>query len=417
MPKLRRDLLKADPPDPRLQACVILPIRNEQELLAEALFPLANQRTEAGAKLPYADYEVLALINNSSDTSIQIAREFARRHPEFRLHIFERQLPDRYAHIGYVRRLLMDSACSRLIDMRPHGAILSTDADTRVAPNWIAVNLSELHRGADAVGGRIFTRADERAPLDRGIACMQRLDQSYRRLVSWIESRFDPEPYDPWPRHHQHFGSSLAITADAYATVGGVPPRRYFEDLALYSALRRRDFRIRHSLRVRVQTSARLDGRTKFGWSRTLAEWQQAGKAASRIKVESRRFLEFMFETRRMLRQAWERKRLGHDDVLITALCSRFRCSYAEVADPIADNRYFGELLDAARFYERCRTAWPEWERLQPLEDAVQEMLTLYRTLARTRTTRLTLMPYAANKISANGHSRSTHVASVENPA
>jgi hypothetical protein len=259
--------------------------------------------------------------------------------------------------------------------------------------------------------------AGERASLDRSIARVQRLDETYRRLVSWVESRFDPEPGDPWPRHHQHFGSSLAVKAEAYRKVGGVPPRRYLEDLALYSALRRRDFRIRHSMRVRVQTSARLAGRTKFGWSRTLADWQQAGKGASRAKVESRRFLEFLFETRRMLRQAWARRPIVNDDVLLAALCLRMQCNHVEIADPIAASRYFGELIDTTRFYDRCRTAWPDWKRLQSLEDAVREMLAVYRSLAQTGSTSARLISYAANSISANGHSRSTHVATVENPA
>ena len=30
--------------------------------------------------------------------------------------------------------------------------------------------------------------------------------------------------HDPWPRHYQHFGASLAVTADAYRRAGGLPP-------------------------------------------------------------------------------------------------------------------------------------------------------------------------------------------------
>lgn len=38
---------------------------------------------------------------------------------------------------------------------------------------------------------------------------------------------------DPWPRHHWHFGASLALTARAYRCVGGLPMVRYPGNKAL----------------------------------------------------------------------------------------------------------------------------------------------------------------------------------------
>ena len=50
-----------------------------------------------------------------------------------------------------------DAAAQRLLQLpRAHGVIVATDADTRVAPTWVAATLAEIDCGADVVGGRIL---------------------------------------------------------------------------------------------------------------------------------------------------------------------------------------------------------------------------------------------------------------------
>ncbi len=298
--------LVSEPPSPALQACVVVPARNEEELLPSALRSLAEQRTLDGKSLPHELYEVILLINNTSDRSTQIANSFRRLYPTFRLHVIERLFSKSQAHIGHVRRLLMDEACRRLEAVGGmDAAILSTDADSQVAPNWISANLNELAGGAEAVGGRIVILPCEQDLLDPATRTLHRYDHLYRRFVSWIEHRFDPEPHDPWPRHHHHYGASLAVPPQIYKAAGRLPLRRYFEDLAFHDALIQHDIRLRHSNRVKVFTSARLSGRARSGYSRQLTEWQKRGKKALRVPVETGEFLEHLFATRRQLRLLW----------------------------------------------------------------------------------------------------------------
>ena len=189
-----------------------------------------------------------------------------RHLPLLALHVAELWLPTAQAHVGRARGLLMDAACARLeaVD-QPAGIIASTDADTRVAPTWLAGIQAEIALGADAVGGRILTEATrpELLPLRRN----QARDAAYRQLCARLEDLLDPTPADPWPRHHQHFGASLALTARAYCQVGGLPEVRFLEDEALCQALRRHDLTVRHSPRVQVLTSARQQGRVEVGLS------------------------------------------------------------------------------------------------------------------------------------------------------
>ena len=112
-------------------------------------------------------------------------------------------------------------------------------------------------------------------------------DVTYRYLVAEVEARLAPDPFDPWPRHFQHFGPSMAVTADAYRRVGGIPPLPSLEDVAFYDALRGIGARIRHSPAVRVTTSARPDGRTGFGFAVQLRRWSEMGKQHEPFLVES----------------------------------------------------------------------------------------------------------------------------------
>ena len=71
--------------------------------------------------------------------------------------------------------------------------------------------------------------------------------------------------------HWQFSGASLALTAEAYAEVGGLEPRAALEDEYLERALARCGIPIERSLAVRVKTSARTAGRANRGLARDLA--------------------------------------------------------------------------------------------------------------------------------------------------
>lgn len=291
-------------PHDRLKACVVVPAKNEAQHLVSTLDALYRQ-----VGLDWSEYEVILLINNSKDESFLLADHYRRAHPRFRLHIINRDFGSQLAHIGNIRRMLMDEACLRLQSVkRPDGLILSTDADTEAEPDWIAQNLREAGRGAEAVGGRILFRASELGLLDERTRTIQLLDEQYGLLVAWLEDRYDPQLHDPWPRHHQNFGGSLAVTARVYERVGGLPPERMLEDVAFYRLLLRNDVKFRHSTDVRVRTSPRLHGRTEVGLAEQLTRWAEDGRPVSEISVASVPFLGRLFTLRRQFRRLWAGK-------------------------------------------------------------------------------------------------------------
>ena len=291
-------------PHAGLRVSVIIPAKNEAANLPATLAALAAQTDLHGHPLPPHSFEVIVLANNCTDATAAVLREQARRRPQLALHAAGLRLPAPQAHVGRARRLLMDEACARLEAVgQPGGIIASTDADTCVAPTWLAAIQAEIATGADAVGGRIFTEAT--GPELRPLRRIQVRDAAYRQLCARLEDLLDPTPADPWPRHHQHFGASLALTAHAYRRVGGLPEVRFLEDEALCQALRRHDLSVRHSPQVQVLTSARQQGRVEVGLSWQLRAWQHLSQQQREPHVDCPAQLAALWRVRRQLRGIW----------------------------------------------------------------------------------------------------------------
>ena len=303
-----RRLIEA-PIAPECRACVVIPVRDEAANLGATLRALADQVGLDGRPLPRSFFEVVVLANNCRDESAELARRFADAEPGLALHVAEVEIVGERAHVGTARRLLMDEACCRLASIgRGRGVIASTDGDTRVGPAWLAATLAEVAAGADAVGGDIRTDRSGRRSLGRAARRAYLVDVAHRRLVEELEARLDPDPADPWPRHHHHTGASLAVTAAAYRLAGGLPPLPCSEDLALVAALRRLDLTVRHADAVRVVTSARRIGRAAGGMADTLRRWSLEGDGP---RVEHPAATEARALARRTLRRLWRDRRPG----------------------------------------------------------------------------------------------------------
>jgi hypothetical protein len=311
---------------------IVIPVRNEQQRLEHCLSALYHQRTSCGTPVERERYEVLLLLNNCTDASAHIAQQFAGNHPDLHLHVIEHTFEKRHAHVGNARSLLMQQAAFRLRSApdaraRAHRLfLLTTDADTTVDPCWLAETIEAFNRGADAVGGDILVPSAERLCLARQARLAYALDRRYLHAVCLLETLLDPLPHDPWPRHHHHFGASLACTLHAFDVCGGMEPTPMLEDLAFYRALVAAGMRFRHEPRVRVYTSARTQGRAPIGLSEQLRQWHRT----TEIRVPSSAFHERRCVAMATLRSAMQGKgswqhvsrlfRMASDDLRSTAM-------------------------------------------------------------------------------------------------
>ncbi|OZC02503.1 glycosyltransferase [Rubricoccus marinus] len=275
-------------PDARLRASVVVPARNEARRLPALIGALAEQRDAHDQPLAPGTLDVLVLLNNCTDRSAEAVADAASRYPSLDVRAVSLTFPPEVACVGHARRVLLDAACARLHDVgRPEGAILSTDADTVPAPDWVAATLAELASGADAVGGRALLLREERAALAPGVRRLYLLDLAYRRAIEEVRGLYAPEAHDPIPRHHHHFGASLAVTAGVYAAVGGQPVATTSEDVALVHALVGGGYRLRHSPHVRVFTSARTSGRADGGLADAFGFWADVVRRGDEPRVEA----------------------------------------------------------------------------------------------------------------------------------
>lgn len=365
------------PPLPQCEVCVIIPVRNEAEILAATLAALAHQTDLEGQHLDSNRYEIILLANNCSDNSAAIARRFARQHPTLALHVVERTLPTTEAYIGRVRQILMDEAYCRLINLgRRRGIIASTDGDTQVAPTWIAATIHEIACGADAVGGRILIDRAGRATLNPYVRACHLREVGYRYLIAELETYLDPDPCDVSPRHYQHYGASLAVTAEMYAQAGGLPPVRTPEDVAFYRALVRVNARFRHSPLVRVITSARQSGRTTMGLANQLNQWVEMGRQQQPFLVESAAAIAMLLQARHQLRILWRRILNGYQPRSrdIAPLAHTLGVAAQWLAPELMQPCTFGLLFERIEQRQQEEGIWMQrWRRVE-ITQAIQEL-------------------------------------------
>jgi glycosyltransferase involved in cell wall biosynthesis len=252
------------PPHPDLQAIVVVPARDEAQRIAACLQALGAQRDMSAGS-----YEVIVILDGCRDHTLQVIQRTVQplEHPA--VHAVALQRPH---GVGRARRIGMDLACRRLLQLDREAALIaSTDADTTVAPDWLSAQLALTRAGAVAIGGLIELDPAERLALAPDALSVRERSVT-RRLSDAVEQTAGLAAVE-----HAHFsGASLALTVGAYQRCGGLPVRAALEDEALAQALTRHGIAIHRSSSVRVRTSARTYGRAPRGLAQDLtrADWR-----------------------------------------------------------------------------------------------------------------------------------------------
>ena len=321
---------------------VAIPAQNEADRLPQCLHALAQQKSSITA-------EVVLLLNNCTDHSAALVRHLAPHLP-YRLHLFETQLPPALANAGCARRLAMNHAAALA---GPRGILLTTDADGCVAPNWLAANLNAIAAGADAVAGRAVIDPVEAALIPAHLHEADARECAYAALLDTLAGLLDPDPADPLPRHDEHSGASIAVTAAAYVRVGGIPAVPLGEDREFFAALQRIDARIRHDPGVTVTVSGRTDGRAAGGMAATICRRILAPDPTLDSRLESADRLARRMVLRHAARTLWStRSRRESEATLLAELAAALRLAPANVIAQLRAD-HFG-------------SAWATLEKLSP---------------------------------------------------
>lgn len=129
--------------------------------------------------------------------------------------------------------------------------LATTDADSRVPPDWFEVQMRWHSEGWDAVAGTVVV--DEWSSHSR---------ETCREFAR----RYGPSRDD----HPHVHGANLSLSGAAYSLVGGFPPLALAEDHALVAALRRCGQRVARAGGLPVVTSSRRDARAADGFGALL---------------------------------------------------------------------------------------------------------------------------------------------------
>ncbi|WP_249206788.1 glycosyltransferase [Gluconobacter cerinus] len=265
------------------QILVAIPVCNEEEHIVPCLLALARQETQPD--------KVVLWINNTTDQTHERVASLTNTLP-FELEIVRVIYDPGLASAGLARRDAMAHAAQYASS---DALLVTTDADSEAAKDWLSRTLNAFtHYPVEAVFGRALLFPEEARKIPFNLHDDERAEQAYGALLDQIALLLYPEPHDPWPRHTEHSGASIAVTYQAWSKVGGMPAVPTSEDRAFYQLLRKNGIRVRHAPDVKVYVSARLVGRAQGGMAETLAR---------RLRVQDE-YIDDIFEpvSRRLLR-------------------------------------------------------------------------------------------------------------------
>lgn len=344
--QLSADFIKKLPiSNPATEIAVIIPAKNEVENMEHTLQSLLLQKDDVGQFFKKNKFEVFVLAHNCTDQTFAVCSDFFKKHPSLNGFVFS--LNSELANtVGAARRLLMNMACERLHS--PEDFIVSTDADTIPEEQWL-YQISRFRKSKiDLVCGQIETYHEE---LSGQALHYQLLKEEYITLKSRLEDAIFHQNHDPWPKHGYHWGPNLSVKKKVYQAIGGMKPLHFLEDVDFYQRSIAAGFLAKHSLRIKVFTSARTDSRCSEGFGAELQVWKNNDGIPYR--VESYKKLCSRFEMYARIREYFQKPSKSIRDKISTS-------GKIPIEDlhPILNQTHFAAAVISLEKYLNQHQAW-----------------------------------------------------------
>lgn len=228
-----------------------MPVRDEAENLPAMLAALAAQTR-------VADIALCLFLDGCRDDSRAVVQARAASLP---FAVMVREGPRGAPNAGHARRSAMAIGLDVLAGSE--GVLLTTDADSTPANDWVAACVVALAQ-ADIVAGRIVRAGD-------GDARQDRVEVYYDRLHA-LRRQLDPVAWEHPDAHHCTGGANLGSRASVYRALGGFQSVPCGEDARLVDDAGRAGFRVRRDPDCIVHTSSRRHGRAPGGLAAALRD-------------------------------------------------------------------------------------------------------------------------------------------------
>lgn len=220
-------------------AAVVVPARDEEELLPACLDALAVAVTRA--RRGGVPTDVVVVLDRCVDGSAAVVRDRS----------WARAVEVTAGTVGWARAAGFADVIARHRHLpRRRLWLATTDADSRVPPDWLVRQVALAERGADVVLGTVEV-------------------DDWSDHPEQVETRWRAA-YTPRDGHGHVHGANVGLRADAYLEVGGFANLQRDEDVALVAALAHRP--VVRTGAIPVLTSARRRGRAGGGFADHLAD-------------------------------------------------------------------------------------------------------------------------------------------------
>lgn len=240
---------------------VVVPAHDEEELLPACLAALRAAAAHAAMRWPGLRARVVVAADACSDGTAELAREAGAT-----VVVLGARNVGRARGAG-VREILRHVNRHVPATGRTGLWLATTDADSRVPPDWLARQLRYAAAGWEAVAGTVSVT--DWAGHPPGTAA------EFARQ------------YGVWEGPHPHVhGANLGFTARAYLDVGGFRPLRTGEDRALVAALQAQGRRVLRTSSLPVVTSARSRYRAPSGFGHNLTTLGGAAPTGSVLAAQ-----------------------------------------------------------------------------------------------------------------------------------
>jgi len=218
---------------------VVIPVRDEETRIGRCLDALGRAIAELSVEprphRPRPRVRAVAVLDRCRDRTADVVADYP----------WVDVVPSAAGRVGAARALGVNAVLATERIAAERIWVASTDADSRVPPDWLTHQLDAAARGADLFRGLV-----EPDPDECGL-------ETYRLWATGYERR------DGHPHIH---GANLGMRADAYVLCGGFDELAALdEDVTLAHSATLRALRVVASAGAVVTTSGRLRGRVDEG--------------------------------------------------------------------------------------------------------------------------------------------------------
>lgn len=228
------------------QVHVVIPARDEEELLPRALASVARAGARLRAVRPSVTVSTTVVADSCRDDTAAVAAAYGAV-------VVSADL----GNVGAARRLGVDHATHGVGPEPRQVWLANADADGVVPDHWLLAQLQLATAGFAMVVGTVVPAA-----LDVTMA----LDSQWRSHHDLVEG------------HAHVHGANLGLSLAAYRSVGGFAPLAAHEDVRLVAEVRARGWRWSATHATCVTTSGRRQGRTAEGFAAYLRDLEELGE-------------------------------------------------------------------------------------------------------------------------------------------